>query len=46
MDHLLHAYLLAPNELERQAWLDQLLLLHAAPVVKQTLRNKLDFQSI
>ena len=43
MDQLLLPYLQATDESERQQYLDELLLVHAAPVVRQTLRRKLGF---
>ncbi len=41
MDQLLLPYLQATDESERQQRLDELLLLHAAPVVRRTLRRRL-----
>src|ERR1041385_4602388 len=43
MDHLLLPYLKATDEAERQRNLNDLLMVHAAPVVRQTLRHKLGF---
>src|SRR5688572_16168616 len=43
MDQLLLPYLEAPDDNERQQRLDELLLLKATPVVRQTLRRKLGF---
>ena|SRR2546425_8585245 len=43
MDHFLQPYLNAGDESQRQECLDELLLLYAAPVIRQTLRNKLGF---
>src|SRR5688500_6292654 len=43
MDHLLLPYLGATGESERQRHLDELLLLYAAPVIRNTLRLKLGF---
>ncbi len=43
MDQLLLPYLQAPNESERQQHLDELLLVHAGPVVRQALRRRLGF---
>ena len=43
MDQLLLPYLQASNESERQQHLDELLLIHAAPVVRQALRRRLGF---
>ena len=43
MDQLLLPYLQASNESERQQHLDELLLVHAAPVVRQALRRRLGF---
>lgn len=43
MDQVLLSYLEAHSDSERQDHLDELLLLYAAPVVRQTLRNKLGF---
>ena len=43
MDQLLLPYLQASDESERQVRLDELLLLHAAPVIRNTLRLKLGF---
>jgi len=43
MDQLLQPYLRATNDSEGQKQLEQLLLFHAAPVVRQTLRRKLGF---
>lgn len=43
MDDLLLPYLRATNESEVQAHLDDLLVVHAAPVVRQALRRKLGF---
>ena len=44
MDNLLLPYLQATNESERQQHLDDLLLVHAAPVVQRTLGLKLGFR--
>lgn len=41
MDQLLLPYLQATEESERQRYLDDLLLVHAAPVIRQALRRKL-----
>jgi len=41
MDQLLQPYLHASLEAESQARLDELLLLHAAPVIRRTVRNRL-----
>lgn len=41
MDQLLLPYLQAIDESERQRHLDELLMVHAAPVVRQSLRRKL-----
>ncbi len=41
MDALLLPYLGATDESERQQHLDELLLLHAAPIVRVTLRHRL-----
>src|SRR5688572_19960498 len=41
MDQLLLPYLLASDDTERQRCLDELLLLNATPVVRQTLRRRL-----
>src|SRR5688572_33420284 len=43
MDQLLLPYLQTTVEEERQKRLDELLLFHAAPVVRQTLRRRLSF---
>jgi RNA polymerase sigma factor (sigma-70 family) len=43
MDQLLLPYLQARNESEGQQHLDELLLAHAAPVVRQALRRRLGF---
>ncbi|CAN5882628.1 hypothetical protein BH18ACI4_BH18ACI4_00660 [soil metagenome] len=43
MDQLLQPYLQASDESERQRHLDELLLVHAAPVVRQALRRRLGF---
>jgi DNA-directed RNA polymerase specialized sigma24 family protein len=43
MDQLLLPYLHATDESERQQHLDELLMVHAAPVVRQALRRKLGF---
>ena len=43
MDQLLLPYLKAADESERQQHLDELLLVHAAPVVRQALRRRLGF---
>ena len=43
MDQLLRSYLSATNELERPQHLDELLIVYASPVVRQTLRYKLGF---
>jgi len=43
MDQLLHTYLHAPNDVDAQDRLDELLSLHAAPVVRRTLRQRLGF---
>jgi len=43
MDQLLLPYLHATDELERQQHLDDLLMVHAAPVVRQALRRRLGF---
>ncbi len=43
MDQLLLPYLQASDESERQRHLDELLLVHAAPVVRQALRRRLGF---
>jgi RNA polymerase sigma factor (sigma-70 family) len=43
MDQLLLLYLQATDESERQQCLDELLLLHAAPVVRKILRSRLGF---
>ena len=43
MDQLLLPYLQASNESERQQRVDELLLIHAAPVVRRTLRQRLGF---
>jgi RNA polymerase sigma factor (sigma-70 family) len=43
MDRLLLSYLQASDESERQQHLDDLLLVHAAPVVRQALRRRLGF---
>src|SRR6266481_4400589 len=43
MDNLLLQYLKATDESERQQQLDELLIVYGAPVVRQTLRQKLGF---
>ena len=43
MDQLLLPYLRATDETERQQRLDELLMVHAAPVVRQALRRRLGF---
>lgn len=43
MDNLLLPYLTATHDAERQELLDELLIVYAAPVVRQTLRQKLGF---
>jgi RNA polymerase sigma factor (sigma-70 family) len=43
MDQLLRPYLEATDESERQERLDELILLHAAPVIRKVLRFKLGF---
>ncbi|MGH9971492.1 MAG: RNA polymerase sigma factor [Pyrinomonadaceae bacterium] len=43
MDQLLLPYLEASDESERQECLDDLLMVHAAPVVRQALRRRLGF---
>jgi RNA polymerase sigma factor (sigma-70 family) len=43
MDQLLQPYLQAANDSDSQQQLEELLLFHAAPVVRQTLRRKLGF---
>lgn len=43
MDQLLLPYLQASEESERQEHLDELLMIHAAPVVRQALRRRLGF---
>jgi RNA polymerase sigma factor (sigma-70 family) len=43
MDQLLLPYLSATDESKRQQHLDELLMIHAAPVVRQTLRRRLGF---
>lgn len=43
MDNLLLPYLSANNEPERQQLLDELLTVHAAPIVRQSLRRRLGF---
>ncbi len=43
MDQLLLPYLQATKESERQQHLDELLLVHAAPIVRQALRQRLGF---
>lgn len=43
MDQLLLPYLQASDESERQQHLDELLLVHAAPIVRQNLRQRLGF---
>jgi RNA polymerase sigma factor (sigma-70 family) len=43
MDQLLLPYLQASDDSERQRHLDELLLLHAAPAVRRTLRQRLGF---
>jgi RNA polymerase sigma factor (sigma-70 family) len=43
MDQLLLPYLQATDESERQERLDELLLLHAAPVARRSLRRRLGF---
>jgi len=44
MHQLLLPYLEATNESERQQYLDELLVVYAAPVVRRTLRMKLGFR--
>ncbi|CAN5649664.1 hypothetical protein BH20ACI3_BH20ACI3_27970 [soil metagenome] len=44
MDQLLQFYLQATDESERQEYLDELLLVYAAPVVRHMLRLKLGFR--
>ena len=43
MDQLLLPYLQASDESERQQHLDEILMVHAAPVVRQALRRRLGF---
>src|SRR5207302_1330684 len=43
MDQLLQPYLQAIEESKRQQYLDELLLLHAAPIVRKILRSRLGF---
>jgi RNA polymerase sigma factor (sigma-70 family) len=43
MDNRLLQYLKATDELERQRQLDELLVVYAAPVIRQTLRHRLGF---
>jgi hypothetical protein len=43
MDQLLLPYLQATDESERQQHLDELLMVRAAPVVRQALRRRLGF---
>jgi len=43
MDQVLVPYLQATDESEKQRCFDELLLLHAAPVVRKTLRSRLGF---
>lgn len=43
MDQLILPYLHATDESERQQYLDEILVVHAAPVVRQALRRKLGF---
>jgi RNA polymerase sigma factor (sigma-70 family) len=43
MDNLLQPYLSAADERERQEHLGELLSVHAAPIVRQTLRRRLGF---
>jgi RNA polymerase sigma factor (sigma-70 family) len=43
MDQLLQPYAHSPNEVEAQDRLEELLLLHAAPVVRRNLRQRLHF---
>jgi hypothetical protein len=43
MDQLLLPYLQASDQSERQQHLDELLMVHAAPVVRQALRRRLGF---
>src|ERR1051325_9273395 len=43
MDQLLLPYLQASDESERQQHLDELLMVHAAPIVRQALRRRLGF---
>ncbi len=43
MDNLLLPYLTATDESERQRYLDELLVVYAAPVVRNNLRQKLGF---
>ena len=43
MDQLLLPYLQASDESERQQRLDELLMVHAAPVLRQALRRTLGF---
>lgn len=43
MDQLLLPYIEATNESERQERLDELILIHAAPVIRKVLRFKLGF---
>jgi hypothetical protein len=43
MDQLLLAYLNAAKESARESQLDELLLFHAEPVVRQNMRRRLGF---
>lgn len=43
MDQLLLPYLQATDESERQQRIDEILLVHATPIVRQTLRQRLGF---
>src|SRR5437588_166186 len=43
MDQLLLRYVQATDESERQKTLDELLIVYASPVIRQTLRQKLGF---
>src|SRR6266581_943585 len=43
MDQLLLSYVQATDESERQRKLDELLIVYASPVVRQTLRSRLGF---
>jgi RNA polymerase sigma factor (sigma-70 family) len=43
MDQLLLPYLHAPDDAERRLRIDELLLIHAAPVVRHTIRRRLGF---